>query len=285
VYAPGPWSTIAARLANQIFASPHKRIRIPPSVEKNRENFLTDTQKHGQRGLRVDPIPKPPTVLARCATSTGEIQLQSRRRPDRSVVFEIISNGVFLMSSEFHLGEQVLARQALRNIVQHAHADRRVLIGGLGMGFTLQEVLKHPVREVHVVEISNHVIDWNDQYFSNLNTRAISDPRTHLIRRDLFSVLCESDSATYAAIILDVDNGPSWLAHERNARLYTDEALAAWSTLLGPDGVLAVWSAQVEPAFMERMKRHLRNVEETRVPVPDPQGRPRNDYVYCGTRL
>ena len=104
------------------------------------------------------------------------------------------------------------------------------------------------------------------------------------MHHDLYSVLNETKPATYAAIILDVDNGPSWLVHDQNARLYTDEALAAWSTLLLPNGVLAVWSAQREPEFMERMTRHFRDVEETTVPVPDPQGRPRNDYVYRGIR-
>jgi spermidine synthase len=241
---------------------------------------------HKQRIQEVlaDVIPESPTVLGRHATNTGEIQLQHRLLADGSDVFEIISDGVFLMSSQFHLGERVLAQQALLEIEQHLHADRRVLIGGLGMGFTLQETLEHAVAKVDIVEISNHVIDWNHRFFTPLNKRALSDPRTHLIQHDLFSVLNEAKPATYAAIILDVDNGPSWLAHGQNARLYTDEALATWSTLLVPNGVLAVWSAQTEVEFMERMKRHFRDVEEATVLLPGPKDQARNDYVYRGIR-
>jgi spermidine synthase len=227
---------------------------------------------------------EPPTVLARHATDFSEIQLQLRALADGSEVFEIISDGVFLMSSQFHSGEQVLARRALSGIEQHPHADRRVLIGGLGMGFTLQETLRHAVTKVDIVEISNHIIDWNRRFFTTLNNRALSDSRAHVIHHDLYSFLIHAKPATYAAIVLDVDNGPSWLAHDRNARLYTDEALATWSNILVPDGVLAVWSAQIEPEFMERMKRHFRDLEEITVPVPDPKGRPRNDYVYRGIR-
>lgn len=227
---------------------------------------------------------EPPTVLARHATEASEIQLQHRLLADGSDAFEIVSDGVFLMSSQFHLGEQVLAQQALFEIEQHSYADRRVLVGGLGMGFTLQETLKHAVTKVDIIEISNHVIDWNRQFFTRLNNGVLSDPRAHLIQLDLYSFLIQAKPATYAAIILDVDNGPSWLAHDQNARLYTDEALAAWTTLLVPNGILAVWSAQTEPDFMDRMKRHFRDVEETAVPVPDQKCRPWNDYIYRGIR-
>ncbi len=229
-------------------------------------------------------IPEPPTVLARHTTNTGEIQLQRRLLVDGEDVFEIIADGVFLMSSQSHWGEQVLAQQALMEIEQQVPTDRRVLIGGLGMGFTLQETLAHAVSKVDIVEISDHVIDWNRRYFTRLNNRALSDPRAQLIQDDLHSVLHQTKPASYAAIILDVDNGPSWLAHDQNARLYTDPSLAAWSTLLVPNGVLAVWSAQREPDFMEQMKRHFRNVAEIAVPLPNAKGRIGSDYVYRGTR-
>lgn len=242
------------------------------------------TLEHWMKDAVADPIPEPPTVLARHTTNTGEIQLQRRLLADGSDVFEIISDGVFLMSSQFHLGEQVLAQQTLLDVEQHLHADRRVLIGGLGMGFTLRETLQHAVNKVDVVEISSHVIDWNRQFLAPLSKNALSDSRAHLVHHDLYSVLNETKPATYAAIILDVDNGPSWLVHDQNVRLYTDEALAAWSTLLLPNGVLAVWSAQMEPEFMAQMQRYFRGVQEVVVPVPDPKGRPRNDYVYRGIR-
>ena len=231
-----------------------------------------------------DATPQPPDVLARHTTDTGEIQLQRRLLEDGAVAYEIICDGVFLMSSQFHLGELALAGQALRRVERHVHADRRVLIGGLGMGFTLRETLRHAVARVDIVEISNYVIDWNRRFFATLNDRALSDPRVHLVQQDLGVFLQEATPGGYAAILLDVDNGPSWLVHNQNACLYTDQALADWAGLLMPGGVLAVWSAQAEPEFRERMKRTFRDVEEVAVPIPDPQGRIRNDYVYTGTR-
>lgn len=232
----------------------------------------------------ADPHSALPTVLARQVTDSGEIQLQHRCLADGSGIFEIISDGVFLMSSQSHSGEQVLAQQALLEIAERLPADRQVLIGGLGMGFTLRETLQHAVTRVDVVEISDHVIAWNRQFFGPLNDGALDDARVHLIHDDLYSVLSRAKVGTYAAIMVDVDNGPSWLVHGRNARLYTDEMLAIWSTRLAPRGVLAVWSAQQEPEFMERMRLRFRAVEETAVPVPDPQGRPWYDYIYRGTR-
>ncbi|MEM7032266.1 MAG: hypothetical protein AAF629_22135, partial [Chloroflexota bacterium] len=205
-------------------------------------------------------IPEPPIVLARHTTATGEIQLQHRVFPDGSGAFEIISDGVFLMSSQFHLGEQVLAQEALANITACEPVTRSVLVGGLGMGFTLQEALNHDIRQIDVVEISDHVIDWNRQYFTQLNNHGLTDPRTTLVQRDLYAVLEQSQPASYAAIMLDVDNGPSWLVHQQNDRLYSSEALASWSTLLRPNGTFAVWAAQAEPSFMKRMERHFHDV-------------------------
>ena len=228
------------------------------------------------------PIPDPPIILARHTTETGEIQLQHRLLPDGSDAFEIISDGVFLMSSQFHEGERVLAQQALTTIMNHPQSARSVLVGGLGMGFTLQETLNHAVNKVDLIEISGHVIDWNQQYFTQLNNHGLTDTRTNLIQQDLYSVLTQTKPATYAAIILDVDNGPSWLAHTQNNRLYTDEALTSWAESLVPSGIFAVWSAQPEPEFMARMTHHFHDVEEITVPVPDHKNRPRMDYIYRG---
>lgn len=229
-------------------------------------------------------IPEPPLVLARHITDTGEIQLQNRLLPDGTAAFEIIADGVFLMSSQFHIGEQVLAQQALAGIDGLPVSHRAVLVGGLGMGFTLQETLKYKVNQVDVVEISRHVIDWNCQYFSQLGNCGLADSRTNLIEQDLFVVLNEATPGRYAAIMLDVDNGPSWLVHDQNARLYSNENLATWAALLVPNGIFAVWSAQAEPDFMARMARYLHAVTEIQVPVPDHQGRPRTDYIYTGRR-
>jgi len=245
---------------------------------------LNMAEEHPRRSTTAEVVREPPVILARHATRTGEIQLQRRKLTDGSDIFEIISDGVFLMSSQFHLGEQILARQAVSDLEQVAPPERRVLIGGLGMGFTLREALDHPVARVDVVEISDHVIDWNRRFFSGLNKSPLSDQRTQLIHDDLYSVLNETQPASYAAVILDVDNGPSWLAHEQNARLYTNKALATWNSLLVRNGVLAVWSAQKEPEFVERMSQHFAEIQEAAVPIPGLGGRVQSNYVYRGIR-
>jgi spermidine synthase len=231
---------------------------------------------------RFFSIPVAPTVLARHATKTGEIQLQRRMLENGEEVFEIISDGVFLMSSQFHTSELALAEQALARIENVPCGERRVLIGGLGMGFTLQKALENTIDRVDVVEISHHVIDWNRRHFAQLNDNALSDPRTHLVNQDIDSVLGQAEPASYAAIILDVDNGPSWLAHERNSGLYTSEALAVWSALLLQGGAFSVWSAQPEPDFLERMKRHFDDVTEIEIRLTDEPDRPRSDFLYRG---
>ncbi|MCB0188735.1 MAG: hypothetical protein KDE31_30910, partial [Caldilineaceae bacterium] len=180
------------------------------------------------------------TVLARHPAGEGEIQLQQRQWPDGAVAYEIIANGVFLMAIYNQISERALATWALNATHADLTDDRRVLIGGLGMGFTLQAALAHDVAAVDVVEISPHIVEWNHTYFADLNGDALADPRVTLIQDDLLQLQSTLAAASYAAILLDVDNGPSWLTYEANARLYTDAALQRWAHALLPGGVFAV---------------------------------------------
>jgi spermidine synthase len=225
-------------------------------------------------------IPSERIVLARHPTPDGEIQLQGRPLPDGSLAYEIISDGVFLMASYNQVSERALARYGLEALGASQHAEPRVLVGGLGMGFTLQEILSREVACVDVVEISPYVIEWNGTFFAALNGDVLADPRVGLIRDDLYSVLRTSPPATYHAILLDVDNGPSWLAHEDNARLYTREALERWAALLTPGGSLAVWSAQPEPELLERAQAVFDRAEEIPILAPDYRNKPVEHFVY-----
>ena len=229
-------------------------------------------------------IPSERFVLARHPTPGGEIQLQRRSLPDGTLAYEIISDGVFLMASYNQVSERALARHGLEVLGASPHVELRVLVGGLGMGFTLQEILSHAVARVDVVEISPYVIEWNGTFFAALNGDVLADPRVRLIRDDLYTVLRTSPPATYHAILLDVDNGPSWLAHEDNARLYTREALERWSALLTPGGGLAVWSAQPEPGFLERAQAVFDRAEEIPILAPDYRNQPLEHFVYRATR-
>jgi spermidine synthase len=225
-------------------------------------------------------LPSKRVVLARHLTSSGEIQLQQRPLPDGSPAFEIISDGVFLMASYNQVSARALARYALETVKTRPSSERRVLVGGLGMGFTLQETFTRDVALVDVVEISPTIIEWNRTHFAPLNGDALADPRVRLIQDDLYTILCASSPAAYDAILLDVDNGPSWLAHENNVRLYTREALEQWSAMLVPGGVFSVWSAQPEPAFLERMQTIFSHAEEISIVVPNPRKKPVEYFIY-----
>ena len=229
-------------------------------------------------------LPSERIILARYTTPNGEIQLQQRPLPDGSLAFEIISNGVFLMASYNQISERALARYTLESVSNESKTDQRVLVGGLGMGFTLQETLSYEVAAVDVVEINPHIVDWNQTYFSSLNEDVLAEPRVRLIQDDLYTLLYTTQLATYDAILFDVDNGPSWLVDEANARLYTGEALKRWSALLIPGGSFAVWSAQRELEFLGRLQDIFPQAEEIPINVPDHKNELVENFIYQATK-
>lgn len=204
--------------------------------------------------------------------------------PDGSLAFEIISNGVFLMASYNQISERALARCVFETIPADSNTDRRVLVGGLGMGFSLRQTLDYEVAAVDVVEINPYIIEWNRTYFTPLNETVLTDPRVRLIQSDLYAILCASPVATYHAIMLDVDNGPSWLVDEANERLYTLEALRAWSAMLRPGSSFAVWSAQREAEFLVRLQTIFSRAEEIPITAPNQKGEPEEYFIYRATK-
>ncbi len=230
-----------------------------------------------------------PKTIDRQVTHGGEIVLQQRTLADGSAAFEIIADGVFLMASYNQTSERALARHAIEAIQSGTTRDDfRILVGGLGMGFTLQECLvvaaergyANDAIQADVAEISPAIIEWNRSHLAPLSGHVLDRPNVRLIQADLHDVLMRSLASTYDVIVLDVDNGPSWLVHELNGRLYSHEALRQWSKILKPGGVLAVWSAQAEPAFLKRMRDVFDNGTEIAVETPHLR-RPRSDdYIY-----
>lgn len=214
----------------------------------------------------------PATVLDRRDTPRGEIAL---RRRDGA--FEVIADGVFLMSSAGGgASERLLVEAAL-----DAAADpRRVLIGGLGLGFSLRAALADPrVAEVTVVEIEPAVIDWHATHLRPLTGGALADPRVELVCGDVVDVVA-AGTRRADAICLDVDNGPGWTVTARNAWLYDDAGLAALHGMLPAGGALAVWSAHAAPGFAARLRRRFPEVAVRTVAVP--RGEPDHVYVAAG---
>lgn len=215
-------------------------------------------------------------ILDRRDTEQGEIQLQ--RRGPRT--YEIIYNGVFLMASYNDYSEKMLARAVLDRLPPVADGYR-FLVGGLGMGFTLQEVLACPdVHQVTVVEIEAAIIDWNHHHFGELNGDALGDPRVVVVRSDLFDFIHASHER-FHGILVDVDNGPNWLALDKNGRLYGKPTLRTIKGILTTRGILATWSAQEDRAYRNRLNAVFQKTETIRVAETGPN--PSESVIYLAT--
>lgn len=206
-------------------------------------------------------------------TARGELVL---RRDGAQ--FEIISNGAFLMDTRDGRSERLLAGAALAG----RPAATRVLLGGLGVGFTLAEVLRHEhVTAVSVIEIEPAIVDWQRSHLGRFSGHGCDDPRVRLVCADLVGWLPAQDPGGYDVVCLDVDNGPQWTVVPANAVLYTDAGIAALRRVLRPGGVLAVWSAAADPDFEGRLREAFDGGVQLRT-VAVPRGEP--DVVYLAAR-
>lgn len=180
-----------------------------------------------------------PEVIARGDGTAGEVVLRRREAAGRPV-YELIVNGVFLMDTAETSTERLLAETFL---TRHA-APARVLIGGLGFGFTVAALLADPrVAEVEVVELEPLLVTWLQQGQVPGVVAALSDHRVDVVVDDVRAVMERAGPGRYDGILLDVDNGPDFLTREANADVYRRPALRSAFRALAPGGVLAIWSA------------------------------------------
>jgi spermidine synthase len=166
----------------------------------------------------------------------------------------ISSGGGELMSSRKHASEDALGALPCRRLRNPKTA--RVLIGGLGMGFTLAAVLKEvgSLAKVTVAELIPEVVEWNRGPLGDRSGRPLDDPRTRIVLGDVAKVLRRSRKV-YDEIALDVDNGPEGLTQNSNDWLYSTPGIVAAQEALRPGGVLAYWSAGQDRAFHDRLRR------------------------------
>jgi len=189
----------------------------------------------------------------------GELRLLRR-----GAEYSIMTGATELMNSRLSGSEAALATLTCTRL-----ADRpapHILIGGFGMGFTLRAALQHlrPEAQVTVGEVSPSVIAWARGPMAHLSGGCLNDARVTILEGDVGEVIREA-SATFDAILLDVDNGPDGLSRVGNDRLYDAQGLSAARRALRPGGVLAVWSAAPSAPFVQRLGRAGFGVEERRV--------------------
>ncbi|HEX6370229.1 MAG TPA: hypothetical protein VF006_15020 [Longimicrobium sp.] len=182
-------------------------------------------------------------------------------RHDRDYVIRV--DGQELMSTRRHHSEDVLAELVCAPLSQHPGAH--VLIGGLGLGFTLRAALRAlaPDARVVVAEIVEGVIRWNRNPDYALAADALRDPRVDLRHDDVASVLQEN-AGGFDAIMLDIDNGAAPLTTSKNAGLYRAQGIRRAAAALRPGGRLAYWSAEHDPAFEKALRGAALTVEVNR---------------------
>lgn len=196
------------------------------------------------------------------------------RRRDGAV--ELVVGGVFAMDSREVASELALAREL-------GERPGRVLVGGLGLGYTAAELLRLGAAEVTVVELSAELIGWAREARTEQLGAVAADPRVRLVHADLADALAGSVpqvAGPYDAVLLDVDNGPSFLIHPHNEALYEPERLRQALDLLAPGGTLGVWCEERSPALVAALTA-LGPTREVIVPV-EREGR-RFDYALTFT--
>lgn len=182
----------------------------------------------------------------------------------RDTEYSIRVNGQELMNSRMFGSEMMLAKLSCPEIAERKNAN--VLIGGLGMGYTLSAALRllHPDADVLLAELVPSVVEWNKNVLGSLAGDPLKDSRVTVVIEDVINIINNNTSA-FDAILLDVDNGPDSLTQEGNDELYSMSGVAMIHRALRPGGVVAVWSSSPDTGFIQRLNRSSFHVLEKKV--------------------
>jgi spermidine synthase len=214
---------------------------------------------------------RPWELLGETTTPAGD-DLRLMRRDREYVIF---AGGKPLMSSRMHGSEEALATRGCEHLSGRDAAA--VLVGGLGMGYTLRATLDHvpPSAEVVVAELVPGVVAWNEGPLGELAGHPLRDRRVRVRTADVGAVLRDSPGR-FDAILLDIDNGPDAFTTRANAWLYANEGVSALRAALTPGGVVAVWSAWEDRKFEQRLRWAGFAVDVVRVRARLASGGPRH---------
>ena len=201
----------------------------------------------------------------------------------RGAEFSILLGPIELMNSRLSGSEEALAVRTCERL--RGRSRPTVLIGGLGMGFTLRAALASLAADAAIVvaELVPAVVGWARGPMAALFDGCLDDPRVTVVERDV-AALIGAGAAAYDAILLDVDNGPAGQTLERNDRLYGAHGLDAARRALRPGGFLSVWSVDPNESFVARMRKAGFAVDEIRMRARAGKGGARH-VVWIGRRL
>lgn len=215
-------------------------------------------------------------MLAEARTPDGTLLALTRR--DTELV--IMAGGKILMSSRMHGSEEAMAEMARKRLPSLSGAC--ILVGGLGLGYTLRATLDLLPADATVVvsELIPAIVDWHAGPLGALANRPLTDKRVQVETKDVIATL-RSNPGRFDAVLLDIDNGPEAFTESSNAGLYNDRGIAAIKAALKPGGMLAVWSAWEDRRFEQRLKYAGFKVEVERVRARLKKGGPRHT-IFLG---
>jgi spermidine synthase len=215
--------------------------------------------------------------IARAETERGELVLRQRRPEVGPTALELRANGVFVMDTVEVTSERALAAAALELVEE----PRAVVVAGLGLGFTMHEVLADSrVEKCAVVEIEEALVAWMRDGTVPHGPSLLADQRVTVVVADVAVAIAEARPASYDLILLDVDNGPGYLVHDTNEALYHAPFLTSARDVLRPGGALAVWSADASPELEETLGDVFGEVEAHTYDVLL-QGRDETYWLYA----
>src|SRR6056297_211390 len=220
------------------------------------------------------------TLLATARIPDTDTQLKLHAHADRFAI-SIPGRGE-LMNTRVHGSEIALAEMTCKRVA--GQASPRLLIGGLGMGFTLAATLRAlgDDAEVVVAELVPEVVDWNRELLGDAAGHPLNDARAEVFVGDVGQLLRET-TGRFDAVMMDVDNGPEALIRRENDWLYSPAGLAATCRALRPNGVLAVWSASQDRRFTSRLSGAGFDVDLQMV-RPHRAGKGARHYIWFATR-